>query len=104
MISWTDIPGATGASLVIDSSLTQSSFYRRKVTETNSRSIGYSDAASVLVIVSQPNTVTRVTYFDKPLRSNNEQSGRQQLKMDNKQAFYYTIPEFELWQRQRMKV
>jgi hypothetical protein len=47
--SWTNIPGATGASLAIDSGLTQSVYYRRAVTETTSGTIGYSNVAAVLV-------------------------------------------------------
>jgi hypothetical protein len=47
--SWTNMPGATGASLAIDSGLTQSVYYRRAVTETTSGTIGYSNVATVLV-------------------------------------------------------
>jgi hypothetical protein len=47
--SWTNMPGATGANLSIDSALTQSAYYRRAVTDTTSGTIGYSDVAAVLV-------------------------------------------------------
>ncbi len=51
MVSWSDIPDANGQELVISQGLTQSSYYRRKVTETISRTIGYSDAAAVFVML-----------------------------------------------------
>ncbi|HEY2720349.1 MAG TPA: hypothetical protein VGI82_01405, partial [Chitinophagaceae bacterium] len=44
--------------LDIDSALTQSKFYRRKVTELISGSIGYSDAAPVLIMLPQTDTTT----------------------------------------------
>ncbi len=50
MQSWADMPGKTSQSLSIDSGLTQSAYYRRKVTEIGSNTISYSDAASVFVI------------------------------------------------------
>jgi len=48
-VAWVDVPGATGASLKFSAALTNSLFYRRKVTETASGTIGYSDVASVYV-------------------------------------------------------
>jgi hypothetical protein len=51
MINWSDIPSATGASVSIDTVLTQTIYYRRKVQEGSSGSIGYSDVAAVFVIV-----------------------------------------------------
>ena len=50
IVSWTDMPGATGQNLTIDSSLTQSVYYRRKVFENTSGSLGYSDVAVIFVV------------------------------------------------------
>ena len=55
-VNWQDITAAISNNLVIDSPLIQSTYYRRKVTETVSGSIGYSDAASVFVIVMPDST------------------------------------------------
>ena len=48
-VSWVDIPGATAAALSFTAPLTVTQFYRRKVTETNSGTVAYSDVASVFV-------------------------------------------------------
>jgi hypothetical protein len=48
-LNWQDIPGASAQSLSNLPSLTQTVFYRRKTTETISRTIVYSDAAVVYV-------------------------------------------------------
>jgi len=48
-VSWDNLDGATGLSLTIDSALTQSTYYRRQVTETSSNTIAYSDVAAVFV-------------------------------------------------------
>ncbi len=49
-VIWQDITGATGSSLGFDSSVSSDMYYRRKVTETVSGTIGYSDVASVFII------------------------------------------------------
>jgi hypothetical protein len=48
-VSWQNMDRITGASLTIDSALTQTTFYRRQVTETTSSAVSYSDVASVFV-------------------------------------------------------
>ena len=53
MFNWADIPGAVSESLAAGPAPAQSSYYRRKVTELNSGSVGYSDVACVF-IVNQP--------------------------------------------------
>jgi hypothetical protein len=55
-VNWSDISLARGQTLTIESPLTQSTYYRRKVTETVSGSIGYSDVASVFVMPSTDST------------------------------------------------
>lgn len=52
MVSWMDMQGANKQNLSIDSVLTQSWYFRRKVIEINSGSIAYSDVASVFVGVT----------------------------------------------------
>lgn len=52
MVSWNGMPGETNKNLTIDSSLTQSVYYRRKVVENASGSVAYSDVASVFVGVT----------------------------------------------------
>jgi hypothetical protein len=47
MLSWKDIQGATSMNLSVSSPLTQATFYRRKVIEKTSGTIGYSDIAFV---------------------------------------------------------
>lgn len=54
-VSWQDIPGSTGKNLRVTTALTQTVFYRRKVTETGSGTIAYSDTASVFVGVTAAN-------------------------------------------------
>lgn len=48
-LNWEDIRGATGQNLSSMPQLLQTTFYRRKVTETHSGSIAYSDEAVVYV-------------------------------------------------------
>lgn len=46
-LKWSDIDRATNQNLMVTASLIQQTFYRRKVTEKQSGTIGYSDVASV---------------------------------------------------------
>lgn len=46
---WVDIPGATSQSLILKETLNKSMFYRRRVSESGSGSIGYSDVAIVII-------------------------------------------------------
>jgi len=48
-VSWEILDGVTGLSLTVDSALTQSTYYRRQVTEISSNTIAYSDIAAVFV-------------------------------------------------------
>ena len=48
-IAWTDITNATAQDLKVQSSITAPSYYRRRVTETNSSTIHYSDIAAVYI-------------------------------------------------------
>jgi len=48
-IQWQDIDGATSASCSLSQALTNTSYFRRKVLETASSSIAYSDAACIIV-------------------------------------------------------
>jgi len=48
-INWSDIDNATGAQLAITNGLQKTSYCRRRVTESNSSSIAYSDAACIIV-------------------------------------------------------
>jgi hypothetical protein len=50
-VSWSDIVGATGPNLSFGASVSQTTFFRRKVTETASGSISYSNAAVVDVLI-----------------------------------------------------
>jgi len=52
IVNWSDLPGATGKNLTIDSGLTKSVYYRRKVIENTSGSLAYSDVAAVFVGIS----------------------------------------------------
>jgi len=52
-VQWDDIDGATDPQLTLSTALQKTSYCRRRVTETISGSIGYSDAACF--IVQQPN-------------------------------------------------
>jgi hypothetical protein len=54
LLGWTDIVGATGAQLTLAQPLLQSAFFRRKVIETGSGTIAYSDAAFVDVKAPDP--------------------------------------------------
>ena len=55
-VSWTNIPFADRAYFGFNSPVTQSTYYRRKVIETGSGSIDYSDVASVFVMLPQDST------------------------------------------------
>jgi hypothetical protein len=48
-VTWVNMDGAAGSSLTIGSTLAQSTYYRRRVTETSSGTISYSDIASIFV-------------------------------------------------------
>jgi hypothetical protein len=52
MVAWTDIPGANAKNLPFNIPLTQTVFFRRKVTETMSGTIGYSNIATINVLVN----------------------------------------------------
>jgi hypothetical protein len=49
MGSWTDVTGANAQNLSFHSTMAQTTFFRRKVTETASGTIGYSNAAVVIL-------------------------------------------------------
>lgn len=72
VVNWIDIPAATGENLTIDSALTQSKFYRRKVTELNSGSVAYSDPASVLVI-TPPDSTSQTNALMSPRNNSSKQ-------------------------------
>jgi len=48
-INWSDIDSATGVQLAITSGLQKTSYCRRRVTESSSGSVAYSDAACIIV-------------------------------------------------------
>jgi hypothetical protein len=48
-LSWTDINNATGTSLSFTSANSRTMYYRRKVTETVSNSIDYSDVGMIII-------------------------------------------------------
>lgn len=50
-VSWQDVSGANTSFLTVPTQLYRNIYYRRKVTETTSGSIAYSDVASVFVVV-----------------------------------------------------
>jgi len=56
VVNWTDIKGANSLDLLPPASFKQTSYFRRKVTETVSGTIAYSDFASVDVGPSPPTT------------------------------------------------
>jgi hypothetical protein len=67
---WTDIRGSTGQNLSFTVPITQSLFYRRKITETNSGTIGYSDVAVINVLpMVQSDTSGIVGFTDIPFRN-----------------------------------
>ncbi len=49
-VNWTNISGATSLNLNFSTNVTQQTYYRRKVTETKSGSIGYSAVATVNIL------------------------------------------------------
>jgi len=53
-LGWIDIPGATSKDLLVKAPLIQSTFFRRRVTETTSGTIGYSNIAYVDVGPAPP--------------------------------------------------
>jgi hypothetical protein len=48
-VTWTDVQGANNSYLHFTTSFTQDRLYRRKVTETASTSVSYSDQAAVII-------------------------------------------------------
>jgi hypothetical protein len=102
MIVWTDMPGAVNSNLVIDSSLTQSVFYRRKVTETVSGSIGYSDAATVFVMVQHIDSIgtdTTSSTYKAPgfIQKNNvlENSNEKIVNQDESSKYSQSLAEWQ---------
>jgi RHS repeat-associated protein len=58
-VNFTDISGQTGLNLSFSSALTVTTYYRRKVTETSSSSVAYSNTATVTVMPQlYPNTLS----------------------------------------------
>jgi len=49
-VQWKEIPGATGRNLAFAAPLKQSTFFRRKVIESKSKTIGYTNSIVVFVI------------------------------------------------------
>ena len=74
MLSWKDILGAISLNLSVTSPLTQSTFFRRKVTEKTSGTIAYSDAAFVDVGPPPPSA----------LQSNQNQMESKETAFNNK--------------------
>ncbi len=54
MFNWADVPGATGQNLTPPKPFTQTTFIRRKITETTSGTRGYSNVATINVGVAPP--------------------------------------------------
>jgi len=53
-MSWTDLGGSTSQNLSFDSALTQTTFFRRKVTEAGSGTISYSNIVTIDVLITSP--------------------------------------------------
>jgi len=60
---WTDLAASTGQNLSFSSSVKQTFYYRRKITETNSGTIGYSDVAVVAVVPIPQNDSSGINDF-----------------------------------------
>ena len=60
-VSWKDVAGATGSALTFSVPLSQTLFYRRKVMETTSNNVGYSDVAAVFVGIGDYTDSTSIT-------------------------------------------
>jgi hypothetical protein len=56
IVSWSDIKGANAQDLVLSYACKQATYFRRKVVETNSGSMTYSDYATVNVAAPPPGT------------------------------------------------
>jgi hypothetical protein len=48
-VMWADVPGVSGQNITVPSKLQQTTFFRRKVTETGTQTINYSNSATVFV-------------------------------------------------------
>ncbi|HEY6974655.1 MAG TPA: hypothetical protein VH396_00105, partial [Chitinophagaceae bacterium] len=72
-VNWTSIPSQTSQNLSVTSPLTQTTYYRRMVTETISSSVDYSDIATVYVY---PQLVSSIAPTSKTINYN---SGSGQL-------------------------
>jgi hypothetical protein len=66
MVSWSDILSATGLSISSDTALTQTTYFRRKVIENSSGSIGYSDVAAVFVMIDSTDSSSGFSPLRKP--------------------------------------
>ena len=62
-VSYSDFSGATGLNLSFSGPLAHSTYFRRKVTETNSNTIGYSDVAVVFVDPLNGGSITSPDQF-----------------------------------------
>jgi hypothetical protein len=67
MVAWTDIGGAQSQNLAFSSSLGQTTFFRRKVTETVSGTIQYSEIATVNVTVKASSLNFRIKPIDQQI-------------------------------------
>ncbi|HWB28386.1 MAG TPA: DUF6443 domain-containing protein [Chitinophagaceae bacterium] len=77
-VNYTDISGATGQNLTFSSALTQTTYYKRKVTETTSGT-AYSDVATVIVYPQLTSSVSpssaTVNYNTSPGQLTNTRTG-----------------------------
>jgi len=64
-MTWTNIERSTGQNLAFDSPVKQSSYYRRKVIETGSATIAYSDVVVVNVSLNQLIDSSRISDFTR---------------------------------------
>jgi len=76
MLGWINISGANGKNLTIATGLKQTTFYRRKVTETTSGSISYSNVATVDVIVPIPAAHSYINQNDSNLAEKDNESSQ----------------------------
>lgn len=97
VISWIDIPGAGEQSLAITSLLEKSTYYRRKVTETSSGTIGYSDVASVFLMLQLTDTTV--------IQSRDSSDGSSGLRFFNRYKVleYYSFAFKNQIQKARIK-
>jgi hypothetical protein len=94
-VSWEDVTGSTSQNLGFTTPLTQTTYFRRKVTETVSGSIAYSGMAAVFVVPAVQLTDRSLVPSHDSTQSDTTATGINLIKYLNKTNIQYALMKSE---------